>query len=197
MANTAAVLHHIAELYAKPKKDQKPEDAVREYEEKLNIRFEKYDEAFKDFYTADLIRSVSHYWRWSTDKTRPKLAEITAFLLADEKTQKVEEINNNIPKFKYSSVENEYFEVNKSSSLYQHCLLPDYSRAVKFIIEELLPEKIGFDKYRKIKNDYSAKVSLSKRNGLFNNFNTVLLNVYNKFHGIMIEQQANNGNFEF
>lgn len=185
MADTKAVLRHIAELYAKPKKDQSPEDAIREYEEKLNLRFEDYDNAFMEFYTADLIRSVDNFWRFKSDKTRPKLVEITAFLRADNKVETVEKPNvKAAPKCRYVSLEAEYMRKNKDSNLYKNYLRTDYTRAISHILNDLLPEKIGFSAYLPIKFDYNEKVNLAQRNGLFDDFNGILTQTYNQTHGI-------------
>lgn len=185
MADTKAVLRHIAELYAKPKKEQSPEDAIREYEEKLNLRFDDYDKAFMEFYTADLIRSVDNFWRFKSDKTRPKLVEITAFLRADNKVETVENPHaKEAQQCRYISLEAEYMRKNKDSNLYINYLMNDYTRAISHILNELLPEKIGYSAYLPIKFDYNEKVSLAQRNGLFDDFNSVLMHVYNHTHGI-------------
>ena len=83
MADTKKVLHHIAELYAKPRANQDIDDAVFEMEEKLNARFVEYDKAFSDKMTVDLIKAIDDYWRFKNDKTRPTLAQILSMENAD------------------------------------------------------------------------------------------------------------------
>ena len=84
MTDTTAVLHHIAELYAKPRKDQDFDSAVFEYEEKLRHRFEDYDKAFGYTLTASLIKAVDDFWRYKSDKTRPTISQIMAMVNSDD-----------------------------------------------------------------------------------------------------------------
>ena len=83
MADTQRILHHIAELYAKPRVNQDLDSAVLEMEEKMSARFEDYDAAFADKLTADVIKAVDDYWRFKSDKTRPTLAQLLAMENAD------------------------------------------------------------------------------------------------------------------
>ena len=83
MTDTTAVLHHIAELYAKPRKDQSFDDAVLEYEEKLQHRFEDYDKAFAEELTSNIVKAVDDFWRYKSDKTRPTIAQIMAMVNSD------------------------------------------------------------------------------------------------------------------
>ena len=85
MTDTAKILHHIAELYAKPRKDQSFDDAVLELEEKLNNRFDAYDEAFSAELTSNIIKAVDDYWRFKSDKTRPTIAQVMAMVNSDDK----------------------------------------------------------------------------------------------------------------
>lgn len=85
MTDTAKILHHIAELYAKPRKDQSFDDAVLELEEKLNNRFDAYDEAFSAELTSNIIKAVDNYWRFKSDKTRPTIAQVMAMVNSDDK----------------------------------------------------------------------------------------------------------------
>ena len=83
MTDTTQVLHHIAELYAKNRKDQDFDSAVLEYEEKLNHRFDDYDKAFAGNLTDNIIKAVDDYWRYKSDKVRPTIAQIMAMANSD------------------------------------------------------------------------------------------------------------------
>lgn len=97
MTDTAKVLHEIAKLYAKPKKDQSLNDAVMELEEALNGRFAEYDKAFQGMYTANLIKAVDDFWRFKSDKVRPTLAQILAMHESDtSKKSDTEEENQSM-----------------------------------------------------------------------------------------------------
>ena len=89
MADTQRILHHIAELYAKPKSNQNFDIAVYEMEEKMSARFDEYDKAFSEKITADVIKAIDDYWRYKNDKTRPTLAQLMAMENSDfEKASK-------------------------------------------------------------------------------------------------------------
>lgn len=91
MADTQKILHHIAELYAKPRANQEFETAVFEMEEKMSARFDEYDKAFREKVTADVIKAIDDYWRYKNDKTRPTLAQLLAMENSDfEKASKQE-----------------------------------------------------------------------------------------------------------
>lgn len=97
MTDTAKVLHEIAKLYAKPKKDQPLSDAVLELEEALSSRFDEYEKAFQGMYTANLIKAVDDFWRFKSDKVRPTLAQILAMHESDtSKKSNTEEENQNM-----------------------------------------------------------------------------------------------------
>lgn len=83
MADTQQILHHIAELYAKPRANQEFETAVFEMEEKMSARFDEYDKVFGEKITADVIKAVDDYWRYKNDKTRPTVAQIVAMENSD------------------------------------------------------------------------------------------------------------------
>ncbi len=84
MANTGIVLHHLAELYAKPKTNQLQEAAICEYEEKLTGNFDSYDRAFSGIATAELVKAIDDYWRYKSDKQRPTVAQIMAMVNSTE-----------------------------------------------------------------------------------------------------------------
>lgn len=97
MTDTAKVLHEIAKLYAKPKKDQPLSDAVLELEEALSSRFDEYEKAFQGMYTANLIKAVDDFWRFKSDKVRPTLAQILAMHESDtSKKSNTEEENQDL-----------------------------------------------------------------------------------------------------
>ncbi len=83
MADTQRILHHIAELYAKPRVNQDLDSAILEMEEKMSARFDDYDLAFSEKLTVDVLKAVDDFWRFKSDKTRPTLAQILAMENAD------------------------------------------------------------------------------------------------------------------
>lgn len=185
MANTQTVLRHIADLYAKPRKEQTAEDAKLEFEEKLNSHFDEYDKAFSQFFTANLIKAIDDFWRFKSDKIRPTLAQILAMANSDTSKAANDDFSQPIQKIVTGrNIEVEYMQRDIDLKRNTHCLLNDYTRAVTYILDELLPQKIGYSEYQNIRKDYSAKVNLAVKNNLFSDFDTILLEVYNRYHGI-------------
>lgn len=93
MADTQRILHHIAELYAKPRANQEFDLAVAEMEEKMSARFEEYDKAFQEKLTADVVKAIDDYWRYKSDKTRPTLAQLMAMENSDTSKKERSEID--------------------------------------------------------------------------------------------------------
>ncbi|MBS4773110.1 MAG: hypothetical protein KHX55_02405 [Proteobacteria bacterium] len=185
MTDTARVLRHIAELYAKPRKNQSFDEAVFELEDKLNERFQSYDNAFGRELTANVLKAVDDFWRYKSDKSRPTVAQIMAMVNSDSSKAANDDFSQPIQKIVTGrNIEVEYMQRDIDLKRNTHCLLNDYTRAVTYILDELLPQKIGYSEYQNIRKDYSAKVNLAMRNNLFADFDTILLEVYNRYHGI-------------
>lgn len=154
----------------KPKTDQCPEEIIRQYAIKLELYEQKA-----------ILDKGEALFRDKSLRTFPTPEQIKALLSAYD--LKIQE--NKQPAGAYINLESQYMVSNKNSNLYNHCLLNDYTRAIKYIINELLPEKIGQSEYARVKRQgYSELVNLAQRNGLFADFNTILLEIYNQYHHI-------------
>ena len=83
MADTQQILRHLAELYAVPTATKTVEEVAQLNFEKLEANYSRYDEAFADFLTADVMKAIGDFWKYKSDKVRPTLAQIIASLNSD------------------------------------------------------------------------------------------------------------------
>lgn len=154
----------------KPKTDQCPEEIIRQYAIKLEPYVQKA-----------ILSKGETLFRDKSLRTFPTPEQIKAML----GTYDLKEAEKIKPSAGYVNLESYYFDSNKSSKLYSKYLFNDYTRAIKYIINELLPDKIGQNQYDKVKRQgYSELVNLAQKNGLFADFNSVLVQIYNRYHGI-------------
>lgn len=180
MTDTAKILHHIAELYAKPRKDQSFNDAVLELEEKLNNRFDAYDEAFSAELTSNIIKAVDDYWRFKSDKTRPTIAQIMAMVNSDdEKEEKIFDVTRPLPE-KQTDYANHFMARDIKLNRCRH-LLPTYQAAVRYIAEDLLSQEIPVSEWRKM--SFAERCAAAMKRGLFNRFDEVLVLVCRQRQG--------------
>lgn len=183
------VIPTLSELYGaptwmtKPKEDQNSSEILRQWAVALG----GYSE-------HQLKTACLKYYKYNKSAGFPTLGKLSSELCEENQEDYVAPIAKSTNC--WESLESKYMKLNATSSLYVKCLHNDYTRAIKYIIDELLPERIGSNEYKKVRNDYSAKVELAQKNCLFTDFNSTLLMIYNRHHGIA-EQRMNNGNFEF
>lgn len=181
MSDTNKILRHIAELYANPTKTVPYDQAVELYYEKLEARFEEYAKAFEDYYTADVLAAVDKCWRYDSDKTRPKLAKIEAYLRSEEKVEKVEKPRQNrncgkIADYDPAQLMRRDIELKRNRHL-----LPVYEKAVRYIAEDLLVREIPAEQWRRL--DLAARCKLAWERGLFSQLDDVLVLICRKYWG--------------
>lgn len=97
MADTQQILRHLAELYAVPTATKTVDEVAQLNFEKLEANYDRYDEAFSAFMTADVMKAIGDFWKYKSDKVRPTLAQIIASLNSDgaevqPKTEDVETV---------------------------------------------------------------------------------------------------------
>lgn len=180
MSDTVKILRHIAELYANPTKNMSYDQAVDLYYEKLAAHFDKYATAFENYHTADVITAIDKCWRYDSDKTRPKLAKIEAFLNSDDKVErkvkKNSDVSYKIPEYEPEQLMRRDIELGRNRHL-----LSVYQRAVRYIAEELLMREIPGDQWQRLK--YSDRCRLAWSKGLFNQLDNVLVMICRKYYG--------------
>lgn len=165
----AAELFGAPNWIVNPKEDQKPEEIVRQYAIVLSPYCED-----------SVLNACRNLFRYKNVKTFPTPNQIRSQL----KPEDLKQIEQSKKLFAGRSIEIEYMHRDIDLKRNSHCLLNDYTRAVLYIIDELLPDKIGYSEYQNIRRNYSAKIGLAMKNNLFDDFDEILLQVYNRYHGV-------------
>lgn len=167
----AAELFGAPTWIVNPKEDQKPEEIVRQYAIVLSPYCED-----------SVLNACRNLFRYKNVKTFPTPNQIRSQLKPEDLKQ-IEQAKNLVVG---RNIEIEYMNRDIKLNRNTHCLLNDYTRAVSYIIDELLPDKIGYSEYQNIRKNYSAKVGLAMKNNLFDDFDSILLQVYNRYHGVAL-----------
>ena len=168
MEKAQEILYHIDELYT-----QKPseEEVIRQCQENP-VRYQAWVDAFKDYDLNDVLDAIDNFWEYKNNKSRPNVAQIKAILNA-HKTEKstsasdTPEINSFAPA---ESLMTRDIELKRNRHL-----LTVYKLAVDYITQEMLLELIPSSEWRKM--DFSQRVALAKKKGLFNRYDEVLVKV--------------------
>ncbi len=181
MSDTNKILWHIAELYANPTKTLTYDQAVKIYYEKLEAHFEEYDKAFEDYYTDDVLEAVDKCWRFDSDKTRPKLAKIEAYLRSEQKVEKVEKPRQSQNSGKIADYDPAQLMRRDIELKRNRHLLPVYEKAVRYIAEDLLVREIPAEQWRRL--DLAGRCKLAWEKGLFSQLDDVLVLICRKYWG--------------
>lgn len=179
MEKTQEILKHIFDLYSETERSESDMDIWRN---KNGERYEAYSKAFEDYDMLDVFRAIDNYWRYTSNKTKPTVAKILAMLSTEKDVTK--EKHSKVSG-KYFSIENMYMKRDKELGINKEFYLPDYRRAVEYIIGQRLEETIGKIDYLHLQNDdkvveRSEKYKRALSDGLFNDFDAVLRTVNKK-----------------
>ena len=180
MEKAQEIIKHIFDLYTD--KEQSEEDIINWCEKNME-RYNAYQLAFESYDMLDVFRAIDNYWRYTSNKTKPTVAKLLAMLSTEKEVKKEQRYESTGGK--YFNIENQYMQRDKALGINQEYFLADYRRAVNYILNDLLREKIGNFEYSKLSKDdkveeLSEKYALAMRNGLFNDFDNILVEVSGK-----------------
>lgn len=179
MSDTTKILRRLAELYANPTKTVTYDQAVELCYQKLEARFDEYDKAFKDYYTKDVLTAIAKCWRFDSDKSRPKLAKIEAFLNSEDKIEKIEnskkaDVSYRIAEYDPMMLMQRDIKLKRNRHMWSV-----YNKAVHYISEDMLLEEIPSNQWRKL--DFSERCRLAWEKGLFNRLDEALVLMCRKY----------------
>ena len=168
MEKAQEILYHIDELYT-----QKPseEEVIRQCQENP-VRYQAWVDAFKDYDLNDVLDAIDNFWEYKNNKSRPNVAQIKAILNA-HKTEKSTQSSNE-PEMNYFAPA-EYLMSRDIELKRNRHLLTVYKLGVNYVIQDMLLEHIPLSEWRKM--DFSERVALAKKKGLFSRFDEVLVKV--------------------
>lgn len=189
MEKAQEILYHIDELYT-----QKPsEEAVLRHCEENPTRYQAWVDAFKDYDLSDVLEAIDSFWEYKNSKSKPNVAQIKAILNA-HKTEKAD-LASNDPEMNYFAPAELLMSRDIELKRNRHSLTV-YKLAVDYITQDLLLEMIPNSEWRKM--DFSQRVALAKKKGLFNRFDEALVYVcklnYGKEYQYESEQMLENAN---
>ena len=168
MEKSQEILYHIDELYT-----QKPsEEAVLRHCEENPTRYQAWVDAFKDYDLSDVLEAIDSFWEYKNSKSKPNVAQIKAILNA-HKTEKSSS-SSDTPEMNYFAPAESLMTRDIELKCNRH-LLAVYKLAVDYITQDLLLEVIPSSEWRKM--DFSQKLLLAKKKGLFDRFDEVLVYV--------------------
>lgn len=168
MEKAQEILYHIDELYT-----QKPseEEVIRQCQENP-VRYQAWVDAFKDYDLNDVLDAIDNFWEYKNNKSRPNVAQIKAILNA-HKTEKSSSTSDT-PEMNYFAPA-EYLMSRDIELKRNRHLLTVYKLGVNYVIQDMLLEHIPLSEWRKM--DFSERVALAKKKGLFSRFDEVLVKV--------------------
>ena len=172
MQKTIEIIKHLNDLYT---------DVEFTYEMaqtwclKNEERFKAWKEAFDKYDTTDVLKAIDEYWRYSSNKTKPKVSQLLAML----NTNKAEKQTKTEEKAKYFCIEEDLFHRDIELNRNTNCYYTHYKKAVEYILNKLLPSTIGMEEFKRLDcDDYTItrgkQYKIALENGLFNKFDEIL-----------------------
>lgn len=175
MEKAQEIIKHIFDLYSEEEISARE---VIKWCDKNAERYRAYVDAFEQYDLYDVLLVIDEYWRYHSNKTKPTVAKILSMLRTNKAKVEVNE-----PIKMYRCIEEELFRNDIKLGRNAKCLYHHYRRSVDYILYTLLPAKIGSEEYKKLNEEKDVDVrgrlySIAVENGLFNDFDKVLQQVY-------------------
>lgn len=172
MKKTIEIIKHINDLYTD---NEFTYEMAETWCIRNNERYLAWKEAFENYDTTDVLKAIDEFWRYTSNKTKPKVSQLLAML----NTNKAEKKQNIEVGVKYFCIERDIFKKDIELGRNTNCFFPHYVRAVDYILDKLLPATIGMQEFLRIKDEdlsieRGKKYKLALENGLFNKFDEIL-----------------------
>lgn len=187
MEKAQEILYHIDELYTESPSEEK----IVSQSLKNPVHYQAWVDAFKDYDLSDVLEAIDYFWEYKSSKSKPNVAQIKAILNA-HKTEKTASTSDT-PEFNCYAPAESLMTRDIELKRNRH-LLTVYKLAVDYVTQDLLLEVIPNSEWRKM--DFSQRVALAKKKGLFDRFDEVLVYVcklnYGKEYQYESEQMLEN-----
>ena len=176
MQKTIEIIKHINDLYTDNEFTYEMAETwcIRNKE-----RYTAWKEAFESYDTVDVLKAIDEYWRYTSNKTKPKVSQLLAMLNTSKAEKRVQLEESGV---KYICIEEKLFHQDKELGRNTNCWFPHYKRAVEYILDRLLPSTIGMQEYSRLNDEdlslvRGRKYKLALENGLFDKFDEILQQV--------------------
>lgn len=175
---TRDIMRKIAELYSFGTSKQSVEEVTEINYEKLLSKEAEWEKAFDEYDTHEVIEAIENFWAYSSDKSRPSVAQLKSLLNAKKikkATKKEDEMPKNI------CIESEFMSQDIKLGRHLDRNITHYRRAVDYILYRKLKDILGEETPKNIDDakDRTIKFSKAKELGLFSDFDYILENINN------------------
>jgi hypothetical protein len=130
------IIRKVAELYSFGNERKTVEEVTQINYEKLLDKEEEWDKAFECYDISDVLQAVDNFWRYKSDKNRPSVSQILAFLSTEKDVEK-KVVNEGGVEVKNFNIETELFLRDKACGR-QKYPMHIYKRAVNKIMKDLM-----------------------------------------------------------
>lgn len=173
MKKTIEIIKHINDLYTD---NEFTYEMAETWCIRNNERYLAWKEAFENYDTVDVLKAIDEYWRYTSNKTKPKVSQLLAMLNTNKADKHSKKESENV---RYWCIERDLFQKDVKLGRNDNCFFPHYARAVDYILEKLLPSVVGMEEFKRLKSDDYAlergiKYKLAIENGLFDKFDEIL-----------------------
>ena len=175
MEQALEIFKHIEDLYSSR---DVPDSEISKIAELRPEMFSAWQEAFKGYDLNDEFRVIDEFWRYTNNKTRPKVAQLLSMLNTTKDVQKTSH-GSPTEKVRYFCIESDLMTRDRMLGRNPDLFYKDYCKAVKHIIDVKLFEALGKEEYSKLLSDdkvqeRSNKYKAALARGLFNDFDRLV-----------------------
>lgn len=174
MEEAQEILLHLDELYS----DRASEGKILQMCANNPERYAMWVNAFKDYDLSDVLQAIDTYWEFKNSKTKPNVAQIKAVLNAHNTEKTAAEKENSLSGKVGTCIAQKFMTRDIELGKNRH-LLPIYQMAVNYVLCDLLLEKVPVEAWRKMSEQERYANALA--NGLFNDFDTILVQMCRKY----------------
>jgi hypothetical protein len=136
------------------------------------VHYQAWVDAFKDYDLSDVLEAIDSFWEYKNSKSKPNVAQIKAILNAHKTEKNIS--TSDTPEFNCYAPAESLMTRDIELKRNRH-LLSIYKLAVDYVTKDLLLEVIPSSEWRKM--DFSQRVALAKKKGLFDRFDEALVYV--------------------
>lgn len=176
---TRLIIKKVAELYSFGTERKTVEEVTQLNYEKLLDKEPEWEDAFKDYELDDVLGAINSYWRYKTDKVRPSVKQILAFLETEKEVKKIPNKAENT-EVKCYNIETMYFNRDRELGILKYNM-NIYKRAVDRIMKDMMGEWCRENKFKFDDKDdavaYHKKFQKATELGYFNEFDAILENI--------------------
>jgi hypothetical protein len=173
MEKAIEILRHIERLYAVNPDLDGFEDMVLRNPDRVAM----WEETFRSYELSDVLQAIKEFWRYKNDKVRPRVEQIEAMLSCKSDVKPITNVEHHEKMTDYASM---FMARDIELGINRH-LMNVYTRAVRYISEDMLLEQISYQEWQQLGLD--GRCSRAMQLGLFNELENVLVMICRKLYG--------------